>query len=280
MVVNAPFDDISPRCYRVSTCELGGDISVLEIGYNRVPPSSKQIMKRNVYILHYVIDGKGRLLNTDFDKNCGYVIAPNELEIITADPLTPYSSYWMIFQGTMAKDMLKKCGIAPHNGVFEFGHNERCAAILHEALFELSAENELEESCLMLSAFYRILAVHMSEKKELPATDALSAQKIKSYIDNNYHRHIELCELAHESGYTRNYLYKLFKREYGISPQEYLIDLRIEKAKMLLCDKTESFSVGEVASAVGFGDQLYFSRVFKSRVGRTPTAFRGARLLS
>lgn len=274
MVINASFDDISPRYYRVPTTELVGSISVLEIGYNRVPRASKQIMKRNVYILHYIVSGKGSLLNTDFDKDHGYVIVPGELEVIEADPVAPYESYWIIFQGSSAKDILKACGIPPHNGVFEFKHNEKCADILRETLFELSVTNEFEESCLMLSAFYRILAVHMSEVSELLTSSSLTAQKIKSYIDSNYHMSIEIGMLAKKNGYTRNYLYKLFKNEYGVSPQEYLLTLRIEKAKMLLRDDAEDISVGEVAAAVGFNDQLYFSRSFKKHVGLAPSEYK------
>ena len=81
-------------------------------------------------------------------------------------------------------------------------------------------------------------------------------------------------ELAKKLHYTRNHLYKLFKKEYGVSPSEYMMALRIEKAKMLFHDQTKTLSVSNVAYAVGFADPLYFSRIFRQRTGASPTEFK------
>ena len=72
---------------------------------------------------------------------------------------------------------------------------------------------------------------------------------------------------------SRNYLYTLFKREYGVSPKEYLMTLRIQKAKLLFSDQSQPLSVSEVAYAVGFNDPLYFSRVFRKITGTSPSNY-------
>ena len=272
--IEAPFDDFNPKTYRIPTFKYGSDISVVETGYNRVPPGLKQIMKRNVYILHYVIDGQGIFLGEKFDKNCGYVVVPDELEIIQADEKNPYETYWIMFQGAAAKSMLKKCGIAHHNGVFKSDINEQCAEILKKTLSEDRMINEFEEVCILQSAFYQIMALHMRDMEDISKSTSDIAHKVMSFINENYHQEIKINELAKKFNYTRNYLYNLFKKEYGISPQEYLLDLRIEKAKTLFRDKTKRLSVNEVSSAVGFNDCLYFSRLFHKRTGVSPTEFR------
>ena len=70
----------------------------------------------------------------------------------------------------------------------------------------------------------------------------------------------------------RSYLYRLFMDEIGVSVVEYITRRRIAKAEIMLANS--DFSVKDVAYSVGFTDQMYFSRVFKKRNGRTPTEFR------
>ena len=267
------FDKDSLKSFRTSSVMSDSNISVLEIGYNRVPHGLKQIMKRDVYILHYVTSGKGVFLDSVFDENNGYLVVPNELEIVQADNENPYEVYWIMFRGIAATDILKKCDLAKHNSVFQFSKNKQCAEILRKVLFEATPMNELEESYIMQAAFYQIIALHMSEKNEL-SVDITVPQKVRSFIEINYHQQIKIEDIAKENNYTRNHLYKLFKKEYGISPQEYLLKLRIENAKLLLRDNTKSISVSDVAHAVGFTDCLYFSRLFRKRTGISPTEFK------
>ena len=77
-----------------------------------------------------------------------------------------------------------------------------------------------------------------------------------------------------------DYLRKLFKKEMGRSPLEYLTDLRMNRARELLLDGTRKLPIAEVAEACGFSDALYFSRVFKKRFGSSPTQFRQGVTLS
>lgn len=234
-------------------------------------------MKRNVYILHYITNGQGVFLDEEFDENCGYVVVPDELEIVKSDTKNPYESYWIMFQGIKAKDILKKCGIAHHNGVFKSDKNKQCAEILRKTLFEITPTNEFEEVYIMQSAFYQIIALHIQDMKEADESYSNIAQSVMDFINENYYQKIKINELAKKYNYTRNYLYTLFKSEYGVSPQEYIVTLRIEKAKQLLLDETKSLLVSEVASAVGFNDCLYFSRLFHKRTGLSPTEFKNNR---
>lgn len=272
MKATFPFDDKHPQYYRIPGVKLCDDISVIEVGYNRVPSGLRQIMKRNVFILHYITDGKGKFLGAEISKNIGYIVVPGELEIVEADKVHPYESYWIMFEGTNAADIIKKCNLPEHNGVFEFKKSRQCADIIRKALFDISPVNEFEESCIIHSAFYQILAFHMQTVKD---TESISVvQKIRDFIKNNYHKPISIGELALEYNYTRNHIYKLFKTEYNMSPQEYLLSLRIEKAKQLLKDESENFSVSDISTMTGFNDPLYFSRIFRQKTGLSPTKYR------
>ncbi len=68
---------------------------------------------------------------------------------------------------------------------------------------------------------------------------------------------------------------QLFKRQLGVSPQQYLMNIRISRACELLASGS---GVAEASEAIGYVDALYFSRIFKKHTGQTPSQYRKAAL--
>lgn len=83
---------------------------------------------------------------------------------------------------------------------------------------------------------------------------------------------ISVESIAARCNIHRNQLLKLFKERIGQGPQEYLIKCRMSKAAQLLL--ITQLSVGEISTAVGYSNQLHFSRAFKNVYGRSPKYFR------
>ncbi|GAB4581095.1 MAG: substrate-binding domain-containing protein [Anaerolineales bacterium] len=104
-----------------------------------------------------------------------------------------------------------------------------------------------------------------------PETSALAKRTI-SYLHQNYTRPLARWEIAESIGVNEDYLSRVFKRELGITPWEYLNRYRVFRAKEILTSGHDS--VGEVARKVGFSDAAYFSRVFRQVVGVSPGQFR------
>lgn len=98
------------------------------------------------------------------------------------------------------------------------------------------------------------------------------SSQIKAYIEEHYAKPLTLESIAKALRYSPSHLSIQFKQQIGCSPIEYLIQLRIEKATILLV-KTDT-SLREIAMNVGYSDVYYFSRLFKKRVGISPTQFR------
>ena len=73
-------------------------------------------------------------------------------------------------------------------------------------------------------------------------------------------------------GFSRGYLTTAFKRVYGISVQEYLLRVRMQKAKELL--KATELQIQEIGERVGYEDQLNFSRIFRKYEGISPSEYR------
>ena len=83
---------------------------------------------------------------------------------------------------------------------------------------------------------------------------------------------ITIENIAESSGLNRSYFGKIFKESVGRSPQEFLISYRMIKAAELL--KLTSYSINEIGCAVGYPNQLHFSRAFKNVYGVSPRKWR------
>ena len=273
MIYDITFDRESRRLYRLAEIEPFGDVSVVEVGYNRVPCGLKQTMRRDVYILHYITGGKGKFMGKPFGKGCAYIVVPGETEFLEASEDDPYETYWIMFRGVGAKRLLENAHIPHRNCLFGCAEISLCVSILHEAIFGLKPQNKLVEGYMMQAVLYRILAFHLGDAKEAPDRASDTATKIKSFIDNHYEENLRIDDIAKKFGYSRSHLYKIFKDSYGTSVMDYLLSVRIEKSKLLLQEKAEC-TVSEAAYAVGFNDPLYFSRAFHERVGTSPSLFK------
>ena len=94
----------------------------------------------------------------------------------------------------------------------------------------------------------------------------------ENYIKANMDKKIRMDDLAARMGVSRAYLRNIFFESKGASPQEYLSQCRIEKAKELLSQT--DMGVGKIGSAVGYSDPLAFSKFFKTHVGASPNKYR------
>lgn len=95
---------------------------------------------------------------------------------------------------------------------------------------------------------------------------------IKKYIDINYSQDISLDSLANIAHMDKYYLTRIFKKNVGTSPIDYLLEKRISVAKILL--ETTQNNMSTITEITGFNSQSYFNQIFKKRVGLTPTQYR------
>ena len=98
-----------------------------------------------------------------------------------------------------------------------------------------------------------------------------------SYIEQNFQNNITIEDIAAFCGLNRSYFGKIFHDTIGKSPQEFLISYRMTKAAELL--KLTSLSVADIGNAVGYPNQLHFSRAFKNVYGTSPRSWRNVNKL-
>lgn len=99
------------------------------------------------------------------------------------------------------------------------------------------------------------------------------ADRIENYIQTHYHNPISLQSLSETFGFAPSYLSRIYREHKGQSPIDYVIKLRMNKAKELLLLEP-ALPLKQISDAIGYEDAFYFSRLFKSQIGCSPSEFK------
>ncbi|MBB3114504.1 two-component system response regulator YesN [Paenibacillus phyllosphaerae] len=147
--------------------------------------------------------------------------------------------------------------------------NEDMSLLLGEVKSSVQALHFLHTKESLLRLTGSLIAQNSTEYKAKSGKQLIEV--IRTYIDEQY-RTVSLDQIAERYYINKNYFCTLFKNIVGVSFLEYVTGLRIEQAKKLLSNST--LRAYEVADAVGYTDQRYFSQVFRKATGVKPTEFR------
>ena len=153
---------------------------------------------------------------------------------------------------------------------------EICGIDFLKAYNELSTETpSLDQVMMFIKPLeYMIVSLYL----HCQSVSSASVSRTKSiylrsmeYIHENYMHKISCNTLAKELSYSPSYLRYVFKKEAGVSINKQITEIRLERARQLLCDS--SLNVTDVAFCCGFCDANYFSSVFKNKYGVPPKAY-------
>lgn len=123
----------------------------------------------------------------------------------------------------------------------------------------------------VLSIFYGML--HKIGSGEVPRELSPALRMINAQFQDAT---LANARLAKACNVSEVYFRKLFKAHFGISPKQFIIDIRLRRASQLLTEARRSIS--EISEATGFSNQYHFSRIFKERFGVTPSEYRKANM--
>lgn len=235
---------------------------------------------RDHYIIHLIISGKGCFTANGKTHNLeagqGFLICPGEIVSYKADSIMPWKYSWVGFHGLKAQQIINRAGLSID--VPTFRYNER--DLLVESLDEMINEaRSRRPSDLMLSGLlYQFLArlvKSLDPWKSFTAKNSDSSiyvSKAVEYIEKTYSGPLSVSGIAHHLKIDRSYLSTLFSRHLGISPRDFIINYRINKACELLGNPL--LSISDVARSVGYDDPLQFSKTFKKEKGVSPSHYR------
>ncbi len=170
-----------------------------------------------------------------------------------------------------------------------FLDNQWCTTIKKEFFFE---KNIIEEKAIYLQlkhVFEDILNNTLSTP-EVPLKEVMYSLfksyagqnnqketeiilKIRSWIDKQDETALNVENLARYVGYNKSYLIRFFKKEVGLTPQQYILNTKVNRAKELLLHTTEQ-TLSDVSASSGFFDQSHLNRNFKNQFGTSPKIYK------
>ena len=229
-------------------------------------------VQRDVFLIECCVSGYGGIeingVNFPITPRSCYFLFPGDTVTHSADEVEPRCGFWCAMSGLQIASALKQAGISSSSPFAPPELFDEINSRLEE-MYRTREENDLGADMRRTAHIYAILGALL---RTSTVTDKNSSvQKAIGYMETNYHMDLSVAALAGEIGLDRSYFSTLFKSQTGLSPHEYLTQLRVKKAAALL--KDTAYSVAEISEAVGF-DSGNFSRIFKQVIGMTPLEYR------
>ena len=239
---------------------------------------------RNHYLFHYILKGKGvlRAINDKgadvsyrLEADDGFMIFPGQITTYIADAHDPWEYMWIEFDGLRIKEALGVTDLCKNAPVYHSHSKELREKLADEMLYIVNHPNE--SSFHLIGHLYLFIDYLLQSAKstKLVSSGRMSDYYIKeaiNYIEQNFQNNISIEDIAAVCGINRSYFGKIFRNSIGRSPQEFLMNYRMVKATELL--KLTSLSIADISSAVGYENQLHFSRAFKNIYGISPREWR------
>lgn len=256
------------------------DLFLCYCGIEACSPGYSYDKVRSQYLIHYILEGEGIYKvngkTYHLKKNQGFLITPELENYYQADEENPWTYIWIAFNGVKAAHYLNYANLSKDNLIFECAN----ASSLYDCvnrMFELNADtpsNELEIQSLLYLFLSKLASnsatIDLKQRNKVAAEGYLE-QSI-DFINKYYMKPIKINDIAEYIGVNRSYLTSIFKQKLSISPQEFLMNFRMEKA----CDqlKNSNQPINEIAKSVGYPDPFAFSKVFRKMHGQSPKQYR------
>lgn len=231
------------------------------------------------FALVYISSGGGKFESrpggqVDLEAGSAFLLFPGVWHRYAPDPETGWHEYWIGFDGDQARRWLKHRFISPRKPVVKVSAEDAVQAVFAHTLQSVRQHRPALQQ-ILAGAIANLLGLFYSAQQALPAPEAAQANKIESAIariQSDFARDVDMQALANDLGVSYSWLRAKFTDHTGLAPRQYLLELRMVRARSLLAET--SLTVKEIAVQTGFGDEHYFSRIFRQRLKCTPSQWR------
>lgn len=230
------------------------------------------------YILYYVNEGRGsvtiRQAAKKIEAGQGFVVFPGVETRIQSHYKDTMNVTWVAFSGYLVDRYLSRANLSVYEPTFtdnEKGEAKKFFSSLLDASLHFP-----NRYCKIMAQLYGLIGFLIDNAETMPRQEATMPEfylmRALDFIDRNYNENITVEDIASSVGVSRKTLNNVFSNLTGFSPKDYLIYYRISKSVDLLRD--QNYSIEMISDSVGYNDQFYFSKQFKSNVGMTPSECR------
>lgn len=234
---------------------------------------------RSHYLIHYCLNGKGYYHVHDkiysVEAGQAFLIYPDDTTFYRADEKDPWTYLWIGFDGDKAEYYCRQCGFSSIEHVIACRLDKEIKACVESMIahHQMSYSNELFIQG-QLYLFFSYLSQNQPyfHKKDTIKSNNIYIVKAIQFIQNNYQNKISVQDLADYLSLNRSYLSALFKKHLKTTPQSFLLQYRMNKARDLLVDT--DLPINQIAYSCGYANQLAFSKAFHHTYDSSPSQYR------
>ncbi|KAI4443201.1 HTH-type transcriptional activator RhaS [Schaedlerella arabinosiphila] len=237
---------------------------------------------KEAYVLGFCLNGSGTL---GMDRNV-YHLEPNDVLLALpgreiwyeTEKWKPWTYMWIGFSGICAETILASAGFSGTKPVRKVRCARKIGSYIDRILeaYQTSDEDRLKRNGMLLLIFAELIRDYVQHsagpEPDFGNPGAVYVKEAVQYIDLHYNQKVRIQELADQLGVNRSYLTSSFQKALGCSPRDYLVRVRMEKAREMLIGTNMQISV--VAASVGYSDPLSFSKTFKESYSMSPRTYR------
>ena len=244
-----------------------------EAEFEQCAPDKGEIRVIPAYaVIHYITAGEGIFNGKSLSAGQFFAVNKNQKMVYAPDKKNPWSYLYIRLYGQDVNQAMQDCGFGDKITIGQFQDITPLSQLL--SLYHTISKTHPNDKILGQAAANLFFLLHA------PAHNASSAvslserhvQEIKAYLDKNYHQKLSMDDVAKKFFLSRAYIRNLFVRYLGISPKQYLQQIRLRRACELL--KETDLSIGIIANSVGYEDALLFSKIFSVAMGISPNIYR------
>jgi AraC family transcriptional regulator, arabinose operon regulatory protein len=221
-------------------------------------------------------EGKVKIEQTSYrlSRGHGIVLPPRRSHQYAADAKNPWSLVWFHFGGRRAAAYVGSLG-AETGPRFWVQDVDQVADAFEECYRYVLGGYQDAELFGLSTSFARLLGLCRTLQRS-PSLRRRQTEdrvlKVLHLMRANLHRTMTLEEMGQQAGLSVPHFSAMFRKQLNCSPLEFHIRLRMERACALL--ESSSHTAAEIAYGLGYADPLYFSRLFRQKIGQSPSAYR------
>ena len=219
---------------------------------------------------HFWFDGKEEIVSA------GHMVLykPEEIQKYVYYLEDNPEVFWIHFTGRDVKNILAYHGISLDEHVFYCGVLPDYKALFRKIIQELQLCRYGYEDYIASLFNDILLLVDRQQHEQKKATGDVQEQieRAAAYFNENYNTKISIDDYAESLHISTNWFIHNFKQYAGMSPAQYILSLRMVNAQSLL--ERTTYNIKEISEIVGYENPLYFSRVFKKEIGKSPAQYR------
>ena len=251
-------------------------ICLLTLGWENCKPSHSCMSSSDVYLVHFIKSGKGTLLINNeiyhLKENDAFIIRPNQKAKYISDAEEPWKYSYFSFSGILAYSLLEETVFKNNNCVFTMPNNN-ITDIIADGLAVVSESKSV--SICTLEYLAKLLNEFVIDPICAKDDQNILITQIENFIKKNYMTDIQINEIADTFNVSRNYLFRVFKKNKGISLKNYISNMKIQEAKSMLI--TTDIPISQISEMLGFKTYSAFFKMFKSITNTTPKEYRAVK---